>query len=344
VLWDSLHLTGVGSYLPASVSAAEAALDGRYDPQDHLENEYISACEAADGESAPEMAVHAVRDALSHTPEDPADIDLVLYAHVYHQGHDIWSPSCYVQREVIGNKAPCMQVMQASNGGMAALELAASHLVAHKEHRNALVVAADRYSLPGFDRWRADFGQVYGDGAAALVLSNRGGFARLVATHSTSDPELEDFTRGAEKFTSMPLGAHRRIDLRKPKKEFLHRSDFKVVLDRMVSGLVENVDTIICQAGLTMAEVDWVVIPHSGREMIEWQFLEPLGIPLERTTWEWGRHICHLGAGDQIAGLWHLDRAGKLRHGQRVLLIGVGVGLNWTSAILEICAPERRRA
>lgn len=336
MLWEGIYFAGVGSYLPGRVSAAEAARDGRYDPQEHLQNDLVSTCEAAEGETAPDMAVHAVRDAMNHVSAELIDIGLVLYAHVYHQGHDIWSPGCYVQRKTIGNNAPCIQVMQASNGGMAALELAAGFL-AVGDRRNALVATADRYSLPGFDRWRADIGQVYSDGAAALVLSADSGFVRLVSTHSTSDPELEELTRGADGFTSLPLGSHRRIDLRRDKKTYLRSTDYNAVLERIVSGLVSNVETTTMQAGTTMDEIDWVVLPHVGRELAEWEFLDPLGISFERTTWEWGRHVCHLGAGDQIAGLCHLERTGKLQPGQRVLLVGAGVGFNWTSAILEVC-------
>lgn len=62
----------------------------------------------------------------------------------------------------------------------------------------------------------------------------------------------------------------------------------------------------------------------------------PLGIPLERMTWPWGRTVGHLGASDQFVALEHLLNVGELVPGQQVLMVGVGIGFTWCAAVLEI--------
>ncbi|MCW2797484.1 MAG: pks9-2 [Nocardioides sp.] len=66
------------------------------------------------------------------------------------------------------------------------------------------------------------------------------------------------------------------------------------------------------------------------------QFFEPLGIDPQRSTWDWGSRVGHLGGGDQIAGTDHLARSGSLSAGDLCLLAGVGAGFTWSVAVLEI--------
>ncbi|WP_243704727.1 3-oxoacyl-[acyl-carrier-protein] synthase III C-terminal domain-containing protein [Micromonospora sp. KC723] len=63
---------------------------------------------------------------------------------------------------------------------------------------------------------------------------------------------------------------------------------------------------------------------------------KPLDISSDQTTWDWGSTIGHLGAGDQIAGLAHLRRTGRLGAGQLCALVGAGGGFSWSVAVLEV--------
>jgi 3-oxoacyl-[acyl-carrier-protein] synthase-3 len=96
------------------------------------------------------------------------------------------------------------------------------------------------------------------------------------------------------------------------------------------------VDRALSEGDVKLADIDWFVLPSLGAGRIKAHFLDPLGIDLDRTTWPWGRHVGHLGAGDQIAGLSHLGGAGRLARGQRCLLLGVGAGFSWSAAVVEV--------
>jgi 3-oxoacyl-[acyl-carrier-protein] synthase-3 len=304
--------------------------------------EILSVCVAED-ESAPEMAVLAAAPALRQAGCEPAEVELVLHAGTYYQGHDLWPPASYVQRTVLGNSCPAIEVRQMSNGGMAAMELAASYLAADPVRGYALITTGDRFCLPGFDRWHSDPGTICGDGGTALVLSRARGLARLRSMVTVSDSSLEKMSRGRDPFGAAPLSVRRPIDLGARREEFVAEVGLDNIMGRIDAGQREAVDRALADADAKLSDIDWFVLPSLGGSRIKAHFLDPFGLDPERTTWPWARQVGHLGAGDQIAGLGHLGDAGYLTGGQRCLLFGVGVGFSWSAAVVEVLDWPARR-
>jgi 3-oxoacyl-[acyl-carrier-protein] synthase-3 len=193
---------------------------------------------------------------------------------------------------------------------------------------------------PGFERWRSDIGLVFGDGGTALVLSRRGGFARVLASHSSTDPDFEDLYRDTERgFTDAPHLSGEPLDLRSRKRRFAERAGFTFVVDRLGAGLCRNVDRVLSECDADLDAMARIVLPNLGKPLLTWQLLAPLKIDdLGRTLWDWGRRTAHLGAGDQFAGLAYLVESGELVSGDLVLLVGVGIGYCWTTAVVQIDA------
>ncbi|MFC0865911.1 ketoacyl-ACP synthase III family protein [Sphaerimonospora cavernae] len=334
--WNDIRIAGMGTYLPPAASAKQAVADGRYPADEHEKNQLISALES-DGPGAVDMAVAAGRQALERSGVNAEDVALVLHSSMYHQGEDFWTPASYVQRYTVGGTAPAISIDHASNGGMAGLELAASWLAARPDATTALITTGDRYALPGFDRWFSDSGQVFADGATGLVLSRGRGFGHLLASHSSADPELEEAYRNTEsEFSLAPHANGGPLDLRERKRRYMKRVGHQFVVDRLTEGLLANVERTFSAAGSTISRVSRVVVPNVGRELLGWEFLTPFGINIDKTVWEWGRHTSHIGAGDQFAGLTYLLESGQLQPRDQVLLVGVGIGFSWTTAVIEI--------
>ncbi|MER5212041.1 ketoacyl-ACP synthase III family protein [Streptomyces sp. NPDC002838] len=300
----------------------------------------VEAVRVSPGDSGPEMAARAARAALRQAgaslPRMPDDIDLVLHATTYYQGHDMWAPASYVQQVALGNACPAIEVRQMSNGGMAALDLAAGYLRGGPARGQALITTGDRFCPPGFDRWRSDAGTAYGDGGTALVLSRRGGFARVRALATYADPGLERMHRGDDPFADAPFAVRQPVDLEPPRRDFVAATGLDTVLGRIDDGQRAALKRCLSEAGVESADLDWFVLPHLGRPRLEAHFLGPLGIDVDRTTWSWGRRVGHLGAGDQFAGFGHLVDSGVLTPGQLCLLAGVGAGFSWTCAVVEL--------
>ncbi|MEV7780090.1 ketoacyl-ACP synthase III family protein [Kitasatospora sp. NPDC088351] len=336
--WNELTITGLGVFMPPATPLSEAVETGRYDPRDNRLNQLVATRISA-AESAPDMAVSAGRLALGRSGHEPGEISLVLHASLYHQGQDFWTPASYIQHHTVSGGGPAVHIQQGSNGGLAAWELAACFMAADSSRSAALVTTADRYCDPGFDRWNSDIGVVYADGATATVLSRRAGFAQICSMVSTSDPELEEMCRDTTGFTDRPHQDDRPLDLRTRKQRYVQKAGYGWIAERLVSGTERNIRQALDEADTDLRSIRRVVLPNLGRGTLEWEFLEPMEIGPERTLWDWGRHVSHLGAGDQAAGLAHLAETGQLRPGDHVLLVGVGIGFSWTSVVVRIDSP-----
>jgi 3-oxoacyl-[acyl-carrier-protein] synthase-3 len=84
-----------------------------------------------------------------------------------------------------------------------------------------------------------------------------------------------------------------------------------------------------------MSAMRWVLCPHYGAQLLERHCLKPLGISADRTLDRLGRRYGHLGASDQVVALHHLQQHGPAEPGDYVLLLGIGVGMTWTAAIVR---------
>lgn len=329
---EQLFIAGLGAFLPPPVSVEEAVADGRYDPREAAETQLESVL-VAEGGSPPEMAVEAARRALARSGVAPEEIALVLHASIHFQGLDFHATASYLQRAALGgHPALALELKGLSNGGMAGLELAASYLAAAPERTAALVTTADRFCPPAIDRWRFDTGLVVADGATAMILSRQRGFARVLSVATTSDPSLEGLHRGRAPFGRawIPIDVHQR------KREYLAEVGLDSMLQRFRRGLRASIERALRDARIDLSRVDRFVIPHVGRVLLEREYFAALEIPEPRTTWAFARRTGHIGAGDQIAGLAHLIDTGALRPGDRCLLMGVGAGFTWTTAVVEM--------
>jgi 3-oxoacyl-[acyl-carrier-protein] synthase-3 len=332
---EDIYIRGTGVRLPSSLSVADAVASGACPARVASGTGTVSVSWSPE-ESAAEMAVAAARTALRRAATAPEDVDLLLHADTYHQGQDLWPVASYVQREAGAGKGPALEIRQMSNGGLAALDLAAAYLSAGSSRCDALLTTADRFCEPGIDRWRTDPGTPYADGATALVLSRRGGYARLLSVAMLSDAELEPLHRGDEPFSPAPFTHRIPVDFEEAKRAFVGRVGMSFAVTRAHAGQQAVIKEALADAGMELAEADWVLLPHFGKRRLEVIFHNPFGIDPARTTWDWSRTVGHLGAGDQFAGLDHLVSTGRARPGDRVVLGGVGAGYSGGCAVVEI--------
>lgn len=217
---------------------------------------------------------------------------------------------------------------------MAALALGAAQVTADPA-RAVMLTTADKFGLPGIDRFRSDKGLVLADGATAMVLTARPGIARVLSTALSGDGRLENLYRGAE-FRAANEASAWPLDLRGRKKRILERGNLQEIVAIIAGQMQRTVTAALDDAKLEIGDISRFVFPHTGRTIMEWEFLASFDIDESVTTWDWGRTIGHIGAGDQYAGLNHLLETGAAGTGDRVALCGSGIGFNWGCAIVEV--------
>ncbi|CAL9619422.1 ketoacyl-ACP synthase III family protein [Streptomyces sp. enrichment culture] len=337
--WEGVYVAGTGVWLGEPESAEAALESGAYDAEQHAADDIVSVSVADASVAPPDMAVHAATTALKRSGLDASDVKLLIHSGIWFQGVEMWPAASYVAGHALGRGVLAYGLDQECNGGLGALAIAARQVAAGAGTSAAVVTTADRFGAPMVRRWSSEPGFVYGDGGTALLLSARNGFARLLSTASGSDNSLEAVVRGPE---LRPLPSGEPLDLLGRVGHYIRTNgSAREATERVAEVMNSVVDTALADAGIGRDDVTRVVPLASGRSRMEWQVPQMLGMPLERSTWEFARTVGHLGAGDQIAGLNDLVERRELSPGDRVLLVGGGSGFSCTCAVLEMTtAPD----
>ena len=334
-----MYFTGVGAYLPGSVSVERAVAAGWY-PAEEVELHHLVSVAVAGDVPAPEMALRAARSAVARSGRSPSELDLLLYTSTWHQGPEGWPPQAYVQRHLVGDGVLATHIKQGCNGMFTALELAASYLRAEPGRRAALLVAADNYGTPLADRWRMLPGAVAGDAGSAVVLDTEPGFARLLSVCSASVSQAEEMHRCAEPLFPPGVTEGRALDFAAHNDTFRRRAvvdgDGTGVLATLNERLTEVIDQTLSEAGIKAVDVTRVACMNTSQEIAEQICEVELDIPPSRSTWEFGRTIGHCGASDQILALERLVGAGEMAPGDHLLMLAYGPGVTISAAVVEI--------
>ncbi|WP_433170049.1 ketoacyl-ACP synthase III family protein [Actinoallomurus sp. CA-150999] len=331
--WDSVHLAGLGTWLPEPTPIEKAIEAGECGREWTDSFGYLSVL-IADETAPPDMAVHAAASALKRSGVAPEDFSLLLHGSIWFQGLDIWPAASYIAQRTVGGSVPAIDVQQRCNVGVSALELAAAHITAGRTDDAVMITTADRFAAPAADRWRLRHGNAYADGGTAMVLSGRGGFARLLATATAADNTLEGRARGKEPFTTVSRALTEPIDL-KARAEQDDMDDLEVS-GRIARMMLTVRNRLLADAGIDQSQIAYAVFPSVGKSDGEMQLHDLFCLTEEQTTWEFARRVGHIGPGDQCAGLAHLLTGGMLSPGDKVVLWGGGAGYTLSAAVVEI--------
>ncbi|MDX8050186.1 ketoacyl-ACP synthase III family protein [Lentzea sp. BCCO 10_0798] len=337
--WNNLYVAGVGTYLPAQVETVDEAIAaGRYTEEKKAMNGYRELRVAAPGETGPVMAVNAGRQAVERSGVNLLDFGLTVHASLSHQGLDLWTPASYVQAGTVGGSGPAFEVRQGCNGFMAGVDLAASYLASHQDFSAALVTAGDAFHLPYFDRWSSEEQNVNGDGAGALVLSNRSGFARIRSIYSHADPTLEQMSRGYAEWTTAPFHDGRTLQLSSGVEDFLRNPD--VDLDDMIAriggGVRHSLKQALYEAEIELADARFFLHQQLAETIVQHGICGLLGVDRSSTTYDWAKKYSMVGTADIALGLDHVLAERDPKPGDLVVLQSSGAGYVWTAAVLEI--------
>jgi 3-oxoacyl-[acyl-carrier-protein] synthase III len=327
-----LYVAGTGVHLPVVVPV-QPAIDAGLVDEAHRGLGYESVVVAGTA-APPDMAVAAARTAVRRSGIPPAEVGLALHASLWFQGLDMWASASYVADQSVGSQAVAFDVQQRSNGGMGAFQLAAAYLGSGGA-RAALVTTADRFDLPGINRWGSQFYTLFGDAGTALVLSRSSGFARVLSVASVADNGLEPWGRGSTPFGTAP-GTELPVQVLRRAAEHAATPQAEGSWERIEAAMLRIRDQALDEAGATLDDISRAVLPFIHRGDGQTENYDTLGFTEKQTLWELGKRVGHLGAGDQFAGLNHLVENRMVGTGDRVLMVGVGVGFTFTAAVLEI--------
>ncbi|MFD2416894.1 ketoacyl-ACP synthase III family protein [Amycolatopsis pigmentata] len=336
----NVFLSGLGCWLPTAYAASEAAAAGLYDATVFAESR-LRGVLVAGPESPPEMAVRAARTALARTPGGAAAIGALLHGSTFYQGPEMWSPSAYIMRELGITGAGGTEIRNGCNSMLTGIELAAG-LLSHQPpgRPDILLTTADNFNSPLFDRWDSGpMGVIAADAASAVVISPAAGFARVDAVVSRIYPEFEAMARGDEPLFPPTGSTGRRIDTVGRARQFNERVreiGGMSVADGIAKACSETALAAVDEAGIGVGDLRWVLVPNGDEATTRNCMMDPLGLDISRSQWEFGCGIGHASSSDQFIAVDHLLRTGQLDAGDHLLLFGGAPGWSAVAVVLTI--------
>ena len=272
---------------------------------------------AGDDETTASLATDAARKALEQAATDPSEIDLIVLATAT---PDQTFPSSATKVQAALGIADCIafDVHAVCTGFLYALSIADSMLRSGNA-RKAIVIGAETFSriLDWEDRATC---VLFGDGAGALVLSAEESEAGILATKLHADGRHNDllFVDGGPSTTGT-VGKLRM----KGREVFRHA----------VVNLADVLNEVLEDAGLTSADVDWVV-PHQANARILDATAKKLALPPEKVVVTVDQHANTSAASVPLA-FDTAVRDGRIQRGDIVVLEAMGGGFTWGAAALR---------
>ena len=317
----SLHsvVLGVGSALPErrvdndELAQTVDTTDAWIVERTGIRSRYV----AGDGETTASLATDAAKRALDHAGVEADGIDLIVLATAT-PDQTFPSSATKVQAALGIDDCIAFDVHAVCTGFLYALSVADSMLRSGNARR-ALVIGAETFSriLDWEDRGTC---VLFGDGAGALVLAAEETDGGILATRLHADGRHNDllFVDGGPSTTGT-VGKLRM----KGREVFRHA----------VVNLAEVMNEVLEAAGLTSADVDWVV-PHQANARILDATAKKLGLPSEKVVVTVDRHANTSAASVPLA-FDTAVRDGRIKRGDVVVLEAMGGGFTWGAAALR---------
>lgn len=263
----------------------------------------------------------------------PAWPDMLVYGSIHRHGQArLWSPASWVQNQLgLGGNIPALAVQQGCNG----LVQAAAMTIGQSRTGTALFVGADCFHKSGFNRWRSDYGLIYGDAAAAFVLSSQSGFARVLHLAIDGVPALEELHRDPGFSSEDENSWQSEYDIRRTKRTFLKSYGAAGFAKPLIAAL-QRLRTGLEQSENWLGRADVLLTPFVGNKTRQATYEHVFGDLAPLNGWEIGKTLGHLGTTDAWVGLDRLRNDGSLQSGQHVLIISAGVGFSCSATLLEI--------
>lgn len=285
---------------------------------------------ASKDEYTSDMGIQAAKAALEAARVQPEEVDLILFATLT---PDFIFPStaCLLQAKLQLTNAAALDIQAACSGYLYALSLAKG-MIESGTYRTVLLVAAEKLSSIVNYKDRNTC-VLFGDGAAACVVSHRG-----------QGLWISDVCLGADgqqgELLILPAGGSRMPASQETVASELHylkmegKEVFKQAVRRMESAAKQCLDRL----GLAEKEISWL-IPHQANVRIIEAMAKRFQVPMQRvfiTIHKYG----NTSASSLGIALDELLREGGVSAGQHLLLVAFGAGLTWGASILTYGADD----
>lgn len=319
-------IIGVGGYIPEKVYD-NAYMESIVDTNDEwitrrtgIKERHISA----DNEYTTDMATEASKIAIENAGLTPEDIDLIILATVT---PDYFTPAsaCIVQHNLGAVNAAAFDYNAACSGFVTGLTIA-EQFIKCGTYKNIVVVCADVLSKATDYKDRATC-VLFGDAAGAAVVS---------ASEETGIISTDIGADGSSGLAITSLAY--RDDEEEVEKRISGKKDTiwmagSAVMKFAVKAMADASEKVIEKAGLTWDDID-MVVPHQANYRIVDSAIKRMGISEDKVFLNLEKYG-NTSASCIPVALSQAVEQGKIKKGDKVVLVGFGGGLTWGAALLE---------
>lgn len=319
-------IVGLGAYVPEKVYN-NAYMESIVDTNDEwimrrtgIKERHISA----DNEYTTDMATIASERALKNADMNAEDLDLIILATVT---PDYFTPSCacVVQNNIGAKNAAAFDFNAACSGFVTGLTIAKQFIVSGM-YKNILVVCADTLSKATDYKDRATC-VLFGDAAGAAIVSASDEIG-IISTDIGADGT------GYEAITSLAY----RNDENELEKRISKRKDTlwmagQAVMKFAVKAMADASNRVVEKAGLSWEDIS-LVVPHQANYRIVDSALKRIGIGHDKVFLNLEKYG-NTSASCIPVALTEAVETGRIKKGDKIVLVGFGGGLTWGAAVIE---------
>ncbi len=319
-------IIGTGAYIPEKIYD-NAYMESIVDTNDEWITRRTGIKErhiAADDEYTTDMASRAAERAIENAGLTPEDIDLIMLATVT---PDYFTPSCscIVQNNIGAVNAAAFDYNAACSSFVTGLTIA-KQFIETGAYKNILVICADALSKATDYKDRSTC-ILFGDAAGAAVVA-ASGETGIIATDIGADGSgAMDISSLAYKNSEAEMEA--RISGR---KETILMAG-QAVMKFAVKAMADASNRVLEKAGVSWDDIA-LVVPHQANYRIVDSAIKRMGIEKDKvflTLEKYG----NTSASCIPVALTEAVAAGRIKKGDKIVLVGFGGGLTWGAALLE---------
>ncbi len=303
-------IIGIGRYIPEKV-VTNYDLEKIMDTSDEwirtrtgIEERRI----ASDDMKTSDLSARAALEAIEDAKISPEEIDLIIVATVT-PDQSFPSVACVLQERLGAKRAAALDISAACSGFIYAMATA-EQFIQTGAYKKILVVGAEKLSK--ITDWNDRSTSVlFGDGAGAVVLGE-----------VSDDRGILSFELGAD-------GSGGKYLYEKGHIVMNGREVFKFAVRQMGESSIN----VLEKAGLTKEDVDFL-IPHQANIRIMEAARQRLELPEEKmskTIHKYG----NTSAASIPISLYEEVKAGKIKDGDLIVMVGFGGGLTWGAIALR---------
>ena len=282
----------------------------------------IGARHIATEETLTDLAFHASLQALEEAGALPEELDMILAA-TLSPDNVFPSLSCELQRELGAVNAVAFDINAACSGFLFALQTADAYIKSGR-YKNILVVGGEILSkmMDWNDRSTC---VLFGDGAGAALVKVDSDFGILGISQGSDGAKGQALTC-----------ENRRINnpyMKNSTDLFYTNMNGQEVYKFAVRTVPKAILEALGEAGLTVSDIDLFILHQANIRIIE-SVAKRLKVPMEKFPTNL-QECGNISAGSVPVLLDEINRAGRIKKGDKIVLAGFGGGLTWGAAVLE---------